>query len=279
MHAAGILQPALCRRHTPARFPRRAAARRRARGRDTRSTSWCSPRPARSASSASSSRPRSAASRRRARRAPPCAASDLVRMRRDLLFSRGGLVGRADVSADSGQPARNQLPQPAAPRPPPGDAWSRTRLPPLRRSAASRSTCSIGMRSNSPKPDALQVVDERVGVADEHDRQAIRAGNSCARRAGRRPASRCCTRSREGLQLLERQLVEQLIQHLRRDRVGRLDGQREVADQVGLRALELAVVDALALQLEELVDDQRAALRPCASVRVSVSATMPPAVL
>ena len=61
---------------------------------------------------------------------------------------------------------------------------------------------------------------------------------------------------REGLQLLERQLVEQLIEHLRGDGVGRLDRQREVPGQIGLRAFELAVVDALALQPPELVDRQ-----------------------
>ena len=103
--------------------------------------------------------------------------------------------------------------------------------------------------------DALQIVDERVGVADEHDRQAIRL-EVAARDALDVVRRHLLHALAIGLQLLERQLVEQLIEHLRRDRVGRFDGQREVPDQVGLRAAELAVVDALALQLAELVDDQ-----------------------
>ena len=109
------------------------------------------------------------------------------------------------------------------------------------------------MRSNSPKPTPFRSLTNVVGVADEHDRQAI--GTEVAARDAlhiiRRHAPHALGKR---LQLLERQLVEQLIEHLRGNRVGRLDRQREVAGQVGLRALELALVDALALQLVELVD-------------------------
>ena len=101
---------------------------------------------------------------------------------------------------------------------------------------------------------ALQIVDEGVGVADEHDGQAIRP-EVAARDALdviRHDPERALTIV---LQLLERQFVKQLIEHLRRNRVGRLDGQRKVPDHVGLRAVELAVVDALALQAQDLVDD------------------------
>ena len=44
------------------------------------------------------------------------------------------------------------------------------------RSADIRSSCSIGMRSKLAKPTPFELVDELVGVADQHDRQLRPAG-------------------------------------------------------------------------------------------------------
>ena len=65
-----------------------------------------------------------------------------------------------------------------------------------------------------------------------------------------------CTRSRKVADLLERQLVEDVVDHLRRDVVRRLDRQREAARQVRLRVRQLALEHALPLQPRELLDHQ-----------------------
>ncbi len=118
-----------------------------------------------------------------------------------------------------------------------------------------RGEIEIGQRHqlHFVEADALQILDELRRVADQHDRQPRRL------QVLLRDALDVVGRDRRhalaiGLQLLQIEVVEQRVQHLHRDRVGRLDGQREVAGEIRLRARELAVADALALQLRELVD-------------------------
>ncbi len=128
------------------------------------------------------------------------------------------------------------------------------------RSAESRSIWRIGMRSNSAKPTPLRSLHERLGIADEDHRQPV--GPQVVARHSldivRRHAANALG---IGLQLLERQLVKELIQHLRGNRVGRFDRQREMPGKIILRPFELAFEDALALQLVELVDRKAKRLR------------------
>jgi len=91
--------------------------------------------------------------------------------------------------------------------------------------------------------------------ADQHDRQPI------GLHVGSRHALDVVDGDRvdaiaEVLQLLDGEPVENHVQHLHRNRVGRLDGQREAAREIRLRIGELASAHPLALQAPEFVDDE-----------------------
>ena len=101
----------------------------------------------------------------------------------------------------------------------------------------------------------FQLGDELGGVADEHDRQAARTQVG-ARHALDVLGGDAIDLLRVVGEVLQVEAVEDRVQHLQRDRVGRLDGQREVAGEERLRRVQLALVDRLLLQADELVDGQ-----------------------
>src|SRR4029079_13642868 len=99
--------------------------------------------------------------------------------------------------------------------------------------------------------EAAELRNERCRVADEHDRQSIGA------QIEPRDALYFVGRDRvdalaERLQLFDRQAVEEHVEHLGRDRVGRFNRQRETAGHVVLGFAKLTLADAVALQSPEL---------------------------
>src|SRR5256712_11683518 len=79
--------------------------------------------------------------------------------------------------------------------------------------------------------DAFELRRERRRVADEHHRQAIGTQELARDALDVVDADRVHALA-ERLELFERQTVEQHVDHLHRDRLGRLDRQREAAGEV-----------------------------------------------
>ena len=111
--------------------------------------------------------------------------------------------------------------------------------------ATTESRSATGIALELIEAGAGSCFDERRRIADEHDRQPV----------GMQVAPRHALHVVDGdgvdalavrLQLVEIEAVEDGVEHLQRDLAGRLDGERERSGQVLLRAIELALADAIA---------------------------------
>ena len=108
-----------------------------------------------------------------------------------------------------------------------------------------------------------------VGVADEHDRQPVRADEPP--RDALDVVGRHRPHALAGLrQVVDRQPVEELVEHLRGDRVRRLDGQREVAHHVVLRALAVPLRRHARAAAARTRRRPRAAPPRCSGLRVGL---------
>ena len=120
-----------------------------------------------------------------------------------------------------------------------------------------------------PESHALELGFDEPRIADQHDREARRL-EVAARHALDVVALDGIDASTIGLEVLDVEVVEQDVEDLERDGVWRLDGQREVAREVGLRVGEFQFEHGLALEPEELIDDEPQRLASRLGARVGL---------